>query len=87
MFNKYINKFDKVEAEWVLEVLDMHDGDEPKARAAVIAAVDRLIARNNGQDVELTRFDRTVDACCFASRNWWFVGLARLKELGRYPVK
>lgn len=34
MFNKYINRFGKAEAEWAMEVLDMHDGDEEKAKDA-----------------------------------------------------
>jgi hypothetical protein len=78
MFVKYLNHFQKAEAEWVQEVLDMHDGDEPKARAAVLASVDRIMAQG-----ELSAFDQAIEACCFASRMWWPVGLARLRELGR----
>lgn len=82
MFTKYVNQFGKAEAEWVQEVLDMHDGDEPKARAAALAAVERLIASRHAH-IDLTDFEKSIDACCFASRMWWSIGLERLKALGR----
>jgi len=78
-----LNQFGKCEAEWVQEVLDMHEGDEPSAREAVLKAVERIIETRKSGEGQLTSFEQTVDACCFASRMWWPVGIARLKELGR----
>lgn len=75
MFTKYLNQFGKAEAEWAMEVLDMHGGDETAARLALVAAVDRII------------FDRMVDAACFAAGDWWNVGLRKLRELGKIPSK
>lgn len=81
MFSKYTNRFKKAEVEWVREVLDMHDGDEPKARAAVAAATQRVIEWNEHllQDEpagELTPFEHSVAAACFASPGWWDYGLS-----------
>lgn len=83
VFTKYINTLGNAEAEWALEVLEMHDNDEEKAKNALRESVERLIADNDN----LTDFDKQVDACCFASRDWWFDGIARLRTLGKYPVK
>jgi hypothetical protein len=87
MFTKYLNQFQKAEAEWVQEVLDMHDGDERKARGAVLAAVQEIIKHRKGEKAELTEFERSVDAACFASRMWWPIGLDRLRELGRIDLR
>lgn len=86
MFYKYLNKFGKAETEWVQEVLDMHSGNEPQAKAAVLAALDRVIARGGGHWGELTPFERSVEACCVANRMWWPDGLDGLKKLGRLPT-
>lgn len=75
MFVKYINRYQKAEPEWVHEVLDMHAGDQQAAFHAVLAAVKTDVSTEDP-------FVRTVHACCFASRHWWWDGLARLKQLG-----
>lgn len=84
MFTKYINKFGKAEAEWVMEILDMHNGDEEKAKEAIIASVHRLIKHrdNPHSPSELTDFDQRIDAAFFASRDWWLIGLSKLHQLG-----
>ena len=79
MFRKYIGEFGKAEAEWVREVLDMHDGDQAKAQEAVIASINRII--EFGIEGEMAEFDRCIEAACFASRDWWHIGLRRLAEL------
>jgi hypothetical protein len=81
MFTKYLNKFQKAEAEWVLEILDMHGGDYDKARQAVMDALNRL-TKNAEPIADLKRFDDCVAAAFFASRDWWAIGMRRLAELG-----
>lgn len=84
MFHKYFNQFGKAEAEWALEVLDMHGGDEQKSREALLASVCRIIAHRKRPDENpLSEFDHKVDACCFAAGDWWNVGLRKLRELGK----
>lgn len=85
MFTKYLNRFGKAEAEWAMEVLDMHGGDETKARMALVESVDRIIASR--PDKPLEEFDRMVDAACFAAGDWWNVGLRKLRELGVIGAK
>ncbi len=87
MFTKYLGKFGKAEAEWALEVLDMHGGDEQAARNALVAALDRLIAHRQAGEKVAADFDRYVDACCFAAGDWWNTGLQRLRELGKIPTQ
>jgi hypothetical protein len=81
MFTKYLNKFKKAEAEWVLEILDMHGGDYEKARQAVMDALNRLTGKAEPV-AELQAFDQTIHGCFFASRDWWPIGMSRLAELG-----
>ncbi len=82
MFRKYIGEFGKAEAVWVREVLDTHDGDEAKAQEAVIASINRIAEVGSlGDCVELSEFDKCIAAACFASRDWWHIGLRRLAEL------
>lgn len=81
MFTKYLNRFQKAEAEWVLEVLDMHGGDYDKARQAVMDALNRLTGKAE-PNPELASFDTTIHGCFFASRDWWPIGMKRLAELG-----
>jgi hypothetical protein len=81
MFTKYLNKFQKAEAEWVLEILDMHDGDYENSRQAVMDAMNRLTKKADAIP-ELKAFDDTIAACFFASRDWWAIGMRRLAELG-----
>ena len=56
MFQKYIGRLGKAEAEWVQEVLDMYDQDERKARLAVIAAIEEIAAA--AQPKPLSRWQR-----------------------------
>ncbi len=84
MFTKYINKCGKAEAEWVMEVLDLHDGNEQKAKDAILASINNLI-ENRGKPDALSSFDHAIDASCFASSRWWQIGLAKLRELGKIP--
>jgi hypothetical protein len=83
MFTKYLNKFQKAEAEWVLEILDMHGGDYHKARQAVMDALNRLTKKAE-PIAELKAFDDCIAAAFFASRNWWPIGIERLRELGLF---
>lgn len=84
MFTKYINKFGKAEAEWVMEVLDLHDGDEQKAKDAILASINNLLDNRSKPEL-LSSFDRGIDAAFFASSRWWQIGLAKLRELGKIP--
>lgn len=82
MFTKYIGQFGKAEAEWVLEIIDMCDGDEPKAKAMVLDTVARIIERTR-IGAELATFDKLIDACCRANPMWWPAGLVVLRNIGR----
>jgi hypothetical protein len=79
--NKYVNKFQKAEAEWVMEILDMHGGDYEKARQAVMDALNRLTKKAE-PIAELKPFDDCIAAAFFSSRDWWPIGMKRLAELG-----
>lgn len=84
MFTKYLDKFQKAEAEWVLEVLDMHDGNYEKAKQGVLDALNRLTQKAETIP-DLKAFDDAIAAAFFASRDWWPIGMERLAELGLGP--
>lgn len=81
MFWKYVGKFKKAEAEWVMEVLDMHGGDHEAARQAIIGALNRLTGRAESV-ADLRDFDDSIRGAFFVSRDWWPIGVERLVELG-----
>ena len=85
MFTKYIGKFKKAEAEWVMEVLDLHGGDHERAKRAIMDSLNRL-TNHQPPIAELKAFDSTIAGCFFASRDWWPIGLERLAELGLFTL-
>ena len=85
MFTKYLGKFQKAEAEWAMQVIDLSDGDVAKARASIMDALQRLTKHQPPID-ELKSFDDAVAASFFANRDWWAVGLKRLSELGKIAI-
>ena len=81
MFVKYLGKFRKAEAEWVMEVLDMHGGDQEQARLGIIGALNRL-TKNAEAVPDLQDFDDSIRGAFFVNRDWWPIGMERLAELG-----
>ena len=85
MFFKYIGKFKKAEAEWVMEVLDLHEGDQERARLAIIDSLNRLTRRAESV-AELKDFDDSIRGAFWVNRDWWPIGLERLAELGLVTI-
>jgi len=74
MFQKYVGKFKKMEAEAVQEILDMHDQDEQRARATVILALKDEQLPTCVKDPY--RFKVSVDGLtAIHGERWWFTGL------------
>lgn len=85
MFISYLGQFKKAEAEWVMEVIDMYGGDVEAALLAVVSSLDRLTHRAEPV-AELAAFDAAIRGACFASRDWWRIGMNRLVELGKVKL-
>ncbi len=94
MWSKYANQHGNAEAEWVHEVLDMHDGDERRAFSAVEMSLAHVIAwrrkhptatmypERGHLEFEVTEFERNVEAATWATGGrWWADGLRRLREI------
>jgi len=81
MFIKYLNKFGKAEAEWVLELLDMHDGDITNTRQSITEALFRLTDKSPKLE-DKKNFDAIIQALFMTHPNWWSTGIWKLKDLG-----
>lgn len=80
-FQKYIGRFEKEEAGWALQVLDIYDGSQTAAVKAIKASLKRTTARLP-KVAKLRIFDRAIHACFVANKDWWAVGINHLAGLG-----